>query len=49
MTNIEKEILENFRKTLPKLNDLGKERLLYYSEGIAAVVERQQERRAESA
>ena len=49
MSEKEKKILDTFEVTVPKLNDLEKEKLLSFGEGMAFMADRRVERRAESA
>lgn len=52
MTENERRILLLFEKTLPQMTQQEQERLLYYGEGMAAMLEQRsgekQQRRAES-
>lgn len=41
MAAIEKKILDTFRKTIPQLSDLDKEKLLAFGEGMAFKSEQQ--------
>ena len=43
MSEKEQKILDTFRKTLPELSDLEKEKLLSFGEGMAFVVKRGKE------
>ncbi len=49
MSEKEKKVLETFEVTIPKLNDLEKEKLLSFGEGMAFMADRRIERRADSA
>lgn len=40
MTDKEKEILNTFKKIIPNLSELGKEKLLSFGEGMAIITER---------
>ncbi|MCI8811578.1 MAG: hypothetical protein HFF84_16105 [Oscillibacter sp.] len=41
MSEKEKKILDTFGKTIPKLSDLEKEKLLAFGEGMAFVTDRE--------
>lgn len=43
MSEKEQKILDTFRKTIPELSDLEKEKLLSFGEGMAFVVKRGKE------
>lgn len=49
MSEKEKKVLETFEVTIPKLNDLEKEKLMSFGEGMAFMADRRIERRADSA
>lgn len=44
MSEIEREIMENFGRIIPTLSDLEKERLLMFSEGMAFKADQQRPR-----
>lgn len=48
MSDKEKQILETFRKVVPELNDLEKEKLLAFGEGMAFKVGQQKNEPAET-
>ena len=47
MSEKEKQILETFGKTIPKLNEMEKEKLLAFGEGMAFMAEQKQKEAAE--
>jgi hypothetical protein len=44
MSEKEKLIMENFKKTIPKLSDLEQEKLLSFGEGMAYMVDQREQR-----
>jgi hypothetical protein len=46
MSEAEKKILETFEKVIPKLDEMQKERLLGFGEGMAFKIEEQEKKTA---
>lgn len=49
MSEKDKRIMETFGKVIPKLNEIDKEKLLAFGEGVALMAERQQAQAQSSA